>query len=228
MAGLSKEDLVGTIVLVLTDGVYLTANILHIPEGSREILGLNNSGLRLGTYSAGILMICTADLPLVSGLYEWDGAKWAWAPDAVTDLIQRSRAHSAPTPPGQLRPDGNLAIGPEVPIGNTGLVMQEIVPPGVDPTALSEADEEARMEAQAAARDDVELAPEIRQQLDTALRYPTDDDQISLDGVVYFWNSFAGMWFEQDGEYFVNKQTMREYGKQLRVLPFKLVERPEF
>jgi hypothetical protein len=130
VADLSKEGLIGTIVLVLTGGVYATTNILHIPEGSREILGLSNSGLRLGTYSAGILMICTADLPLVSGLYEWDGTAWRDAPNAVTNLIQRSRAHSAPTPPGQVRPDGNLAIGPEVPIGSTGLVMQEIVPPG--------------------------------------------------------------------------------------------------
>lgn len=88
--GLSKEELVGTIVLVLTDGVYATTNILHIPEGSREIIGLANVGLRLGTYSAGILMICTADLPLVSGLYEWDGTVWRDAPHAVMNLIARS------------------------------------------------------------------------------------------------------------------------------------------
>lgn len=90
IAGLSKEELVGTIVLVLTDGVYATTNILHIPEGSREIIGLANVGLRLGTYSAGILMICTADLPLVSGFYEWDGTVWRDAPHAVMNLIARS------------------------------------------------------------------------------------------------------------------------------------------
>lgn len=211
---LTKENLVGALILVLVDKPWITTNVLHVPAGCREVIG-GQYGLRLGTYSVSILAICTADFPDIPGIYEWDGTKWADAPNAVMNLVARGRveqlrskelptkaqcleaveelneqllgpsvletafprvdigpasedrevppytanlgavrklaiyrnaaaeeiepedleaasdflARLEATPPGQLRPDGNLAIGPEVPIGNTGLVMQEIVPP---------------------------------------------------------------------------------------------------
>lgn len=226
IVGLSKEELVGTIALVLTDGVYATTNILHIPEGSREILGLDNVGLRLGTYSAGILMICTADLPLVSGLYEWDGTAWRDAPNAVMNLIARSGTSQPmvvqPTPPGQLRPDGNLAIGPEVPIGNTGLVMQEIVPPGavtrediqkvfdtqVRNAPISATPTEAEVtggapsDFGASKRRDVAMAKvvggmpyavEVKRLVDTLLM-PIDGVEILFRGVKFNFNAAVNFW----------------------------------
>jgi len=105
-------------------------------------------------------------------------------------------------------------------------VLEEILSTGVDPTALSEADEEARMEARAAARDDIELAPEIRCQLDIALQHPMDGDRVMLNGVVHFWDSCAGLWCQKDGKHIVDGHEMREYDKKLLVLPLKLVPRP--
>lgn len=95
-------------------------------------------------------------------------------------------------------------------------VLEEILSTGVDPTALSEADEEARMEARAAAREDVELAP-------AALQQPTDGDNVILDGNYYKWDACASLWISFDGEYLIGEQTMREYAKQGKVRPFRLV-----
>jgi hypothetical protein len=168
-------------------------------------------------------MICTADLPLVSGLYEWDGTAWRDAPNAVMNLIARSRVHFAPTPPGQLRPDGNLAIGPEVPIGNTGLVMQEIVPPGAvtradiqkvfdeqvrdAPVRLTPTEAEVTMgtpstletmrrrdAAFAKVIGDMQAAVSDKQRLVNTILFPADGTAIVFSGTTYRFNATVNYW----------------------------------